>query len=97
MIMTTEFTAVAKLPGVIAAVLSDPSGTVLEASGPIEAEMAGAIHSFVFQALTQAGTKLGFDEMKRISVMGPKQVCVLSRLNGNILGTYVDPSKPQSF
>jgi predicted regulator of Ras-like GTPase activity (Roadblock/LC7/MglB family) len=88
-----EFSAIAKLPDVIGAVLSDQSGALLEWSGAIDGETAGAVHAFMVRGFTQAGELLGIGTFQRVSVVGQSKACVVAVHNDAILGTYTDPTK----
>lgn len=85
---------IAKLPEVVAAVLSDPSGALLDCSGNIDGEVAAAVHAFTVQSLGRAGELLGFGGFQRASVVGPSKACVITLQADTVLGTYVDPAKP---
>lgn len=89
-----EFNAIAKLPDVIGAVLSDHSGALLEWSGAVDGETAGAVQAFMVRGFSQAGELLGIGNFQRISVVGPSKACVVAVHGESILGTFTDPSKP---
>jgi len=88
-----EFSAIAKLPDVIGAVLSDQSGALLEWSGTIDGETAGAVHAFMVRGFSQAGDLLGIGAFQRVSVVGPSKACVVAVHGDTIVGTYTDPTK----
>jgi predicted regulator of Ras-like GTPase activity (Roadblock/LC7/MglB family) len=90
----TDINVVANYSEVLAAVLSDPSGALLDAYGDVDGEAAGAVHSYCVQALTQAGEILGLGAFQRSSVTGPSAACVIMLNREEVLGVYVDPSKP---
>jgi predicted regulator of Ras-like GTPase activity (Roadblock/LC7/MglB family) len=89
-----EFSAIAKLPDVVGAVLSDHSGALLEWSGAVDGETAGAVHAFMVRGFSQAGDLLGIGSFQRVSVVGPTKACVVAIHGDTILGTYTDPTKP---
>ncbi|MGC4067544.1 MAG: roadblock/LC7 domain-containing protein [Polyangiaceae bacterium] len=89
-----EFSAIAKLPDVLGAVLSDHSGALLDWSGSVDGETAGAVHAFTVRAFTQAGDLLGVGAFQRVSIVGPTKACVVTLHGDTILGTYTDPTKP---
>jgi hypothetical protein len=89
-----EFSAIAKLPDVIGAVLSDHSGALLECSGAVDGESAGAVNAFMVRGFDQAGDLLGVGKLQRVSIVGPSKACVVAIHGDNILGTYTDPNKP---
>lgn len=89
-----EFSAIAKLPDVIGAVLSDYSGALLEWSGAIDGETAGAVNAFMVRSFMQAGDVLGIGRLQRVTIVGPTKACVVAIHGDTILGTYTDPTKP---
>jgi hypothetical protein len=89
-----EFSAIAKLPDVIGAVLTDDSGALLEWSGAVDGETAGAVNAFMVRGFRQAGELLGIGSLQRVSVVSSTRACVVTIQNDAILGTYTDPSKP---
>lgn len=89
-----EFAAIAKLPDVIGAVLSDRSGALLEWSGAIDGETAGAVNAFMVRGLAQAGDLMGIGALQRVSVVGPSKAGVITLHGDTVLGTYTDPTKP---
>jgi predicted regulator of Ras-like GTPase activity (Roadblock/LC7/MglB family) len=90
------FTLIAKLPEITGAVLSDSSGALLESSGSADGEAAGAVHVFSLHGLNRAGEMLGLGGIGHASVVGPSMTCVMFLHGDEILGVYVDPSKPLS-
>lgn len=89
-----DFNVIAKLPEVVGAVLSDTSGALLDWSGNIDGEVAGAAHAFSVRSLARAGDLLGLGNFQRVSVVGPTKSCVITLQGDTVLGTYVDPTKP---
>jgi hypothetical protein len=89
-----ECAAIAKLPDVIGAVLSDHSGTLLDWSGMVDGETAGAVHAFTARGFTQAGDTLGIGSLQRMSIVGPSKTCVIALQSDTILGLYGEPNKP---
>jgi predicted regulator of Ras-like GTPase activity (Roadblock/LC7/MglB family) len=92
-IVMKEFSAIAKLPDVVGAVRSDQFGALLESSGTIDGETAGAVHAFMVRAFSQAGELLGVGSFQRVSVVGPSKAFVVAIHGDSILGTYTDPSR----
>ncbi|HSY21930.1 MAG TPA: hypothetical protein VK841_07440 [Polyangiaceae bacterium] len=88
-----NFDVVAKFPEVSAAVVSDSSGAILEWSGDIDGEAAGAVHSFSMQSLAQAGELLGLGGLERASIVGPTKACVIAVQGDEVLGVYSLPGK----
>jgi predicted regulator of Ras-like GTPase activity (Roadblock/LC7/MglB family) len=89
-----EFAAIAKLPDVVGAVLSDHSGALLDWSGAVDGETAGAVHAYMVRGFSQAGDLLGVGSFQRVSIVGPSKACVVAVHGDTILGTYTDPTKP---
>jgi predicted regulator of Ras-like GTPase activity (Roadblock/LC7/MglB family) len=87
-------TQVGKLPEVIAFVLSDASGALLEASGDIDGEAAGAINAVAVRSLRSIGEQLGIGALKRASLLGPGLALVLAANDQEVVGLYIDPGKP---
>jgi hypothetical protein len=89
-----DISVIARIPEVVGAVLSDPSGALLDAFGSVDGEAAGAVHAYSVLALSQAGEMLGLGSFQRAAVVGPKAACVLTLQPEGVLGVYVDPQKP---
>jgi predicted regulator of Ras-like GTPase activity (Roadblock/LC7/MglB family) len=85
---------IGKSPEVIAVVLSDASGALLESSGEIDGEAAGAINAVAVRSLNNIGEQLGLGTLKRASLVGPGLSLVLAANDQEIVGLYVDPGKP---
>jgi predicted regulator of Ras-like GTPase activity (Roadblock/LC7/MglB family) len=86
--------AVSKIPEVLGAVLTDPSGILIESTGQMDGEVAGAIHAFTARALAQTGELLGLNNLERASLVADKSVCVLAVSDNSVLAAEVDPGKP---
>jgi predicted regulator of Ras-like GTPase activity (Roadblock/LC7/MglB family) len=87
-------TQVAKFPEVIALVVTDDAGSLLEASGDIDSEALGAVHVVTMQAVTRCGNALGLGVLQRITVTGGKRACLIAIYEQEVLGVYLDPTKP---
>jgi predicted regulator of Ras-like GTPase activity (Roadblock/LC7/MglB family) len=87
-------TQVAKFPEVTALVVTDDSGSLLEASGDIDAEAIGAVHVVTAQALARCGNALGLGTLDRATIVGSKRTCLIALYEQQVLGVYVDPTKP---
>src|ERR1041384_8597573 len=85
---------IAKFPEVTALVVTDDAGSLLESSGDIDGEALGAVHVVTTQALTRCGTALGLGTLHRVTITGPKYACVIAVHDREVLGIYVDPTKP---
>lgn len=88
-----DFNAIANLPGVTGAVLSDSSGALLEVVGNLDGEAAGAVQAFSLLALSQAGEMLGLGGFQRASISTPSKACVVLTYDGTVLGVHTDPRK----
>jgi hypothetical protein len=89
-----NFDVVSRLPGIVAAALSNDSGTLLQCTGNIDGESAGAIAAFSVQSLGKAGEELGLGSLQRIVVADPARSCVALVLGEEVLSVYADPGKP---
>ena len=87
-------TQIAKFPEVTALVVTDEAGALLESSGDIDGEALGAVHVVAAQALTRCGDGLGLGPLQRIIITAPRRACLITVLDQEVLGIYVDPSKP---
>jgi predicted regulator of Ras-like GTPase activity (Roadblock/LC7/MglB family) len=84
---------IAKFPEVIALVVTDDAGSLLETSGDIDGEALGAVHVVTTQAITRCGNALGLGSLEHITVTSGKRACVIALHEQEILGVYVDASK----
>lgn len=89
-------TQVAKFPEVTALVVTDDVGGLLESNGDIDAETLGAVHVVAMQALVRCGNALGLGTLQRVTVTGPRAACLIAPYDQEVLGVYMDPSKPIS-
>lgn len=87
-------TQIAKFAEVAALVVTDDAGSLLESSGDVDGEALGAVHVVTMQALTRCGNALGLGALQRVTVTGPKHGCVIAICDQEVLGIYVDPTKP---
>ena len=87
-------TQIAKFPEVAAMVVTDDAGALLESSGDIDGEAIGAVHVVTTQALRRCGNALGLGNLQRVTVAGPRRACLIAIYEQEVLGVYVDPSKP---
>jgi hypothetical protein len=46
------------------------------------------------QALTRCGNALGLGPLYRVTVTGPRRACLIAIHEQEVLGIYVDPTKP---
>ncbi|MGC4092719.1 MAG: roadblock/LC7 domain-containing protein [Polyangiaceae bacterium] len=89
-----NFELVASCPEVIGAVVSNQVGALLQSAGEIDAETVGAVLSYATQSLATAGESMGLGELGRIVVSGGKRTCIITLRQEEILGVYVDSSRP---
>jgi predicted regulator of Ras-like GTPase activity (Roadblock/LC7/MglB family) len=86
-------TQLAKLPEVVAFVVTDDTGTLLEASGDVDGESLGAIHVVARQALARCGAALGIGLLDQVAITGAKRACILTARDQDVLGVYIDSGK----
>jgi predicted regulator of Ras-like GTPase activity (Roadblock/LC7/MglB family) len=89
-------TQIAKFPEVTALVVTDAVGALLESSGDIDGEAIGAVHAVTMQALTRCGRALGLGTFERLTVTGGRRACLIGVYDSEVLGIYLDPTKPIS-
>jgi predicted regulator of Ras-like GTPase activity (Roadblock/LC7/MglB family) len=85
---------IAKFPEVAALVVTDDAGSLLESSGDIDGEALGAVHVVTTQALARCGNALGLGPLQRVTVTGVRRACLIAIYDQEVLGVYVDPTKP---
>jgi predicted regulator of Ras-like GTPase activity (Roadblock/LC7/MglB family) len=85
---------IAKFPEVIALVVTDDTGSLLESSGDVDGEALGAVHVVTTQALDRCGDALGLGPLQRVTVTGPRRACLIAVYDQEVLGAYLDPTKP---
>lgn len=86
----------ARLPEVTAWVLSEASGALVESGGDIDGEATGAVVAVALRGLAEIGQHLGIGSLKRASLAGSGWSSVWAVHDQEVLGVYVDPSKPLS-
>jgi predicted regulator of Ras-like GTPase activity (Roadblock/LC7/MglB family) len=87
-------TQIAKFPEVIALVVTDDVGSLLESSGDLDSEAMGAVHVVAMQALTRCGNGLGLGSLQRATITASRRACVITIHEQHVLGVYVDSTKP---
>lgn len=87
-------TQIARLPEVIALVVTDENGALLESTGDFDSEAVGAVHATMVHGLTRCGNALGLGTLQRLTVAGPSRSCLIGLYEHELVGIYVDPSKP---
>ena len=87
-------TQIAQLPEVLAIVVTDDAGALLESSGELDSEALGAVQVVAMQAITRCGNALGLGTLERITVTGGQRTCVLAIRDREVLGVYLTPQGP---
>lgn len=87
-------TQIARIPEVVATVVTDRTGTLLESTGDVDAESAGAVHAVSAEALISAGEALGLGVLQRTAIVGPRRACLITISETEIVGIHVDATKP---
>jgi predicted regulator of Ras-like GTPase activity (Roadblock/LC7/MglB family) len=87
-------TQIARFPEVAALVVTDDTGSLLESTGDIDGEAIGAVHVVTMQALTRCGNALGLGPLHKVTVTGQRHACLIAIFEQEVLGIYVDPTKP---
>jgi predicted regulator of Ras-like GTPase activity (Roadblock/LC7/MglB family) len=85
---------IANFPEVTALVVTDDAGSLLESSGDIDSEAIGAVHVVTMQALNRCGNVLGLGALEKLTVTGGAHACLIAVYDDEVLGIYVDPTKP---
>jgi len=86
-------TQLSKLPDVIATVVTDRTGLLLELTGDIDGETVGAVHAVCADALDQTGGTLGLGELQRAAITASRKVCIIAPFGDEVLGIYVDGAR----
>lgn len=89
-------TQLAAQPEVTALVVTDRAGALIESSGEIDGEAAGAVHAVATQALARCGDALGLGELERIAIAGARRACVIGLGDDAVVGAYLDTIKAVS-
>src|SRR4051812_31499228 len=92
-----QFSLIAQLPEATGAVMSEPSGALLDCAGAIDAEAAGAVNAFCVQVFGKAGESLGLGSFQHAAIVGDHTACALSAPEGVVLGVYFDPARPAAL
>lgn len=83
-----------KFPEVTAYVVTDDAGSLLDASGDVDAEALGAVHVVALHALDRCGASLGLGDLDRLTITAAKRAVVVTSQDEDVLGVYLDPQKP---
>ncbi len=88
----SELTAIARLPQVKSAVLSDAAGGLVDVLRNSDGESVAAVMGFVTTALVQAGEHLGLGRLRKVTCVGGARACLVEARGGSILTAFVDPA-----
>ena len=88
----SELRRIAELPEVRGAILSDPSGGLLDAVREPEAESAAAVAGFLASTLAEAGEELGLGALRLVKFGGRNQACLLMARDGLLTMAFVEPA-----
>jgi hypothetical protein len=77
-------------------VLSEASGALVESGGEVDGEAMGAVVAVTVRALHTIGEQLGLGPLRRASFVGAGWASVWAVHDQEVLGVYVDPTKPLS-
>ena len=81
-----DLASIARIPGVVSAVLGDEAGGFHDAIREGDGESVASVSGFVAAALARAGEELGLGALRRIASSGEKRALVIARL-GEVLVT----------
>jgi hypothetical protein len=87
----SELTAIARLPQVKSAVLSDAAGGLLDVLRNSDGESVAAVVGFLTSALTQASEHLGLGRLRRVTCLGGTRAWLVVARGDSILTAFVDP------
>jgi predicted regulator of Ras-like GTPase activity (Roadblock/LC7/MglB family) len=87
-------TQISKSPEVLATVVTDRAGALLDSTGDIDGETVGAVYAVSIEALLRTGESLGLGLLQRASITGPKKACIIAVQDDEIFGVHLDPGKP---
>jgi predicted regulator of Ras-like GTPase activity (Roadblock/LC7/MglB family) len=93
-VVQTAGAQLVRFPEVLALVVTDRSGAVLESSGALDAEVAGAVYTVAVGALEQLGEQLGLGPLQRAAITGPASACLIAAQDDAVVAVHLDPKKP---
>ena len=85
---------IAKLPEVLAVVVTDRAGALIEVSGDVDGEALGAVYAVAAESLARAGHTLGLGPLARVVITGRTSACLVAVDGEGIIAAQVDGSKP---
>ena len=86
-------TQLSRLPDVVATVVTDRTGVLLEHTGDLDGEMAGAVLAVCAEILERTGGTLGLGALSRAAISSSKSGCVIAPCDDEVLGVYVDATR----
>lgn len=87
-------TQIVKFPEVLALVVTDEAGSLLEVSGDLDGEALGAVHAVSVQALARCGEVLGLGALQRATIASTRGAALIGLYEQQLLGVYLDASSP---
>ena len=88
----SKLALIATLPGVTSAVLGDPAGGFLDATGDVDGETAAAVTGFLTSTMVQAGDALGLGALRRMSFTGEARACLVFVQPDSVVTAFVEPA-----
>jgi len=79
---------------VSAMVVTDRTGVLIESSGEIDGETAGAVYAVAAGDLDRLGEQLGLGPFQRASITGPTSACIVAIHEDGVMAMQLDPRKP---
>ena len=86
-----DLSFITRVPEVRSAVLSDPSGGLVEAVREADGESVAAVMAFIATTLSQAGDEMGLGPLGRLSFAGPSQASLVVLYAEGILSAVIQP------
>jgi predicted regulator of Ras-like GTPase activity (Roadblock/LC7/MglB family) len=84
---------ISRLPEVLAMVVTDRAGNLIESSGDLDAEAAAAVYAVAVEALARTGEMLGLGAFDRAALTGAT-ACIVAADEQGLLAIQVDPRRP---
>ena len=87
----SDLKLIASRPEVKSAVLSDLTGTFLDAVGEPDGENVAAVTGFLTNTMVQAGEHLGLGALRTISFVGKARACLVVVQGDSVITALVEP------
>src|ERR1019366_8561578 len=84
------FDVVSKIPGIVAAILSDESGNLLESVGNIDGESPAPVNAFPRESFGKAGDILGLGSLDRVVIASPTRSAIVAVRPGYVMSVFAD-------